>query len=199
MSSVSGEPRRPYTPRVVLTIDESGNLHSELHTDLIQEFLSKKLLALRAEDPNYRSVPAAPDKGPWNIFKDSDGVVIGILSNDDDDDVMLRPDGNFADDEHKQKFLTELAAWMNYWLHVHATQGVNVKSESAEVSNLQSTLRQQKRLEAYQKAINRIDDRIEYRSMDTARTDIQQILSELTDDLKDTVLNNTPNNKPDQL
>lgn len=54
----------------------------------------------QTDNPFVRTAPVS-DKGPWSLFYGQDGRLTGVLSDDFTRDVLLRVDGDFADESER--------------------------------------------------------------------------------------------------
>lgn len=53
------------------------------------------------------------DPGPWTVLHNIAGKAVGLLSDDFKRDVLLRVDGDFADDDEKSRYCKWLAETLN--------------------------------------------------------------------------------------
>jgi hypothetical protein len=55
------------------------------------------------------------DKGPWELFfgKPPERKLLGVMSNDFHHDVVLRVDGDFENDEDKERYCNWLLTRLN--------------------------------------------------------------------------------------
>lgn len=53
------------------------------------------------------------DKGPWSLYHDQKGILVGVISEDFEHDVVLRVSGDFTDHAERLSYCEWLARKLN--------------------------------------------------------------------------------------